>query len=255
MEQLTRKKRTKIIGKLNDEPKADRTEIKIDPNKIFRFLGVFVIILTAASFIGQIYKYDFGRDRYIVSLFDLDKEWNFPTWYSSATLLITSLLLLTIAFAKRAEKDEFVRQWSFLSLLFLLMSIDESVQLHEQTSTPIRALLGSGGIIYFAWVIPAAAFLLVLAVLYFKFIMNLPNKFKFWFILSGLVYVMGAVGMECIDSIFRSTHGENNLSYSFLTNFEELLEMTGVLLFIFTLLKYISAEFNNLTISFSEKLN
>ena len=55
--------------------------------------------------------------------------------------------------------------------------------------------------------------------------------------LSGIVYVAGAAGMELLDVRYKTLHGEN-LTYSMLTLVEETLEMLGIFMFTYTLLTY-----------------
>jgi hypothetical protein len=43
-------------------------------------------------------------------------------------------------------------------------------------------------------------------------------------------------------------HGQNNLGYALLANFEDVLEMIGVLVFIYVLMGVINTEFKNLSI-------
>jgi hypothetical protein len=207
-----------------------------------------VVILTIASLLGQLYKYSGGHDRYLVTLFDLDKEWNIPTLYSSMSLLFCSFLLAIISSAKKMEKADFTFQWALLAAIFLLLSIDETIQLHEQTITPLRLLFHGRGIFYFSWVIPALAFLFFLGLAYLKFFFALSKRMRLLFFVSGLLYVGGALGMELVGGYYAQLHGQNNIGYALLANFEEVLEMTGVLVFLYTLMSIIRSEFRDLSI-------
>jgi hypothetical protein len=71
------------------------------------------------------------------------------------------------------------------------------------------------------------------------------------FIASGVVYVGGALGVESISAAFFEAYRAgsiSNLAFERLTDIEELLEMAGVLLFIYTLLTYIKNVFNRIEI-------
>ena len=87
--------------------------------------------------------------------------------------------------------------------------------------------------------IPAIAFLSVLILTYLKFILSLPNRTKFWLILSGTVYILGAIGMELIGGYRVELYGYNDSIYIVIATIEEMLEMTGTILFIYTLLEYL----------------
>lgn len=220
-------------------------EVIINSKKIIKILIILVIILTVASITGQFYKYFGGHDRYLVTLFDLDKEWNLPTWYSSVSLLFCAFLLAIISLAKKQENAPFTFHWTFLAVVFLLLSLDEAVQLHEQTITPLRVLLNAKGIFYFTWVIPAFAIVCFLGLAYLKFFFSLSKEMRVLFFVSGALYVGGALGMELVGGYYTELHGQNNLGYALLTNLEEVLEMIGVLVFIYALMSFINIELKN----------
>ena len=61
------------------------------------------------------------------------------------------------------------------------------------------------------------------------------------FYISGIVYVSGAVGMEMIGAKYYEIYLETqqdaqDFGYVLLTTAEEILEMSGIALFIFSLL-------------------
>jgi len=58
-------------------------------------------------------------------------------------------------------------------------------------------------------------------------------------VISGTIYVTGALGLELFGGQRFESHGKD-LTYLMLTSCEEYLEMLGIVLFIHTLLKYIS---------------
>ena len=87
-------------------------------------------------------------------MFDLDQEGNVPTFYASASLLFCTALLGVIAAAKKKQQSKDFVFWLFLSMIFALLSVDESASLHERLITPVRESFSSTGIFYYAWVIP-----------------------------------------------------------------------------------------------------
>ena len=80
-------------------------ELIVSPKKTIKILTLIVICLTIASIAGQFYKYVWGHERYLVKLFNLDEEWNIPTFYASFMLLFCSILLAIIAFFKNLCGD------------------------------------------------------------------------------------------------------------------------------------------------------
>lgn len=224
-------------------------QLIIKAKKVVTILTIIVLFLTAASFATQYYKYYIGHDRYIVKFFDLDSEWNLPTLYASITLLLCAQLLMLIARSKKRKKKEFYLHWQLLSIAFLYLAIDEAIKLHEMTIMPIRDMFDLTGIFYYSWVIPAGCLLVLFAIIYFKFFMSLSPKFKLLFFISCLIYVGGALGMELASGYYASSYGINNFTYSIIANIEEVFEMVGVIVFIYTLLLYISIDLRKIELS------
>lgn len=217
-------------------------QIRIVSRKAITSLTLIAVLLTIASVSGHIYKYFIGGDRYLVNLFNLDAEWNIPTVFQAFTLLVCSGLMLIIGLSMREMGDRFARHWIILGIIFLGMSLDEVIQFHEQTIRPLRSLLHVKGMFYHAWVIPASVLVLVFVLSYLKFLMHLPFKTRWLFVISGALYCMGVIGMEVIGGIFITWMGQDNFSYAMITNVEEVLEMTGMLVFIYALMGYIGSN-------------
>ncbi len=137
--------------------------LPISPKKIVLIFLAVVIFLVVANLFGQYYKDAFAGNEIVLKVirkFNLDLEKNnVPTWYQSSTLLLSSVLLAIIALVRREAKDKDFRYWGILSAIFLYLSLDEAVSIHEQLTMPLRTAFHLEGIFYLSWVIPAAAFL------------------------------------------------------------------------------------------------
>ena len=70
---------------------------------------------------------------------------------------------------------------------------------------------------------------------------------------SALVLISGAIGMEIVDGFFApSTGDEHTLTYDVLSALEELLELTGIALFLYSLLDYIKLNRYKISISLTK---
>ncbi|MCH7770918.1 MAG: hypothetical protein IIA49_07865 [Bacteroidetes bacterium] len=227
----------------------------LSPKKVIRVLIIIVCAIAIISLLGQFYKFLLfdGKERYLVNFFSLDKEFNIPTWYQAISELMCSLLLAIIFMAAKVENDRFKYHWLGLSLIFLLIATDEMLVLHEQIISPLRKLLGTGGFLSNAWIIPAIILGIVFIIAYYKFLRSLPSTTRKRFIVAGLIFGSGAVGMEAIGGWISTLIGNNNLTYSLMTNVEEILEMSGILLFIYSLLLYFQIQYPAVTFSVGEK--
>ncbi len=225
-------------------------KIQIQPGDVFKKLTLAITVLLFMNTLGLISKFQFDHDNVygLITLFDFNQEKNIPTLFSSFLLIITSAVLASITSTQKKLQSPYIA-WGGLSLIFMFLSIDEFVSLHEMLVTPVRTLLNTSGALRYAWVIPYGAMLIVFVISYLKFLYALPRKIGTLFILSGGVYVTGALGFELIGSWYHDNYGTDNLMYSMIYTTEELLEMLGITLFITTLLLHIGLTYKDAVIT------
>jgi len=166
-----------------------------------------------------------GFEYWQIAIFDLDEEESFGTWFSAAILLFAALLFIYVASSLRANADKMHRWWMILGLGFCLMSVDEVVGLHELLNT-----LNDDS----TWTVGGFYVVLVTGICFLPFLWHYRWRSSSLFVIAGVIYVSGAVGIE-----HYSGTDLNSLRYNMLTGLEECLEMTGVILAIFTLLDFI----------------
>jgi uncharacterized BrkB/YihY/UPF0761 family membrane protein len=143
--------------------------------------------------------------------------------------------------------------WLGLSFVFVFLALDEMIQIHEQFTAPIRNLFNLTGVLYYAWFIPYVFVLIILAIAYFKFMMRLPKHILKLFILAGFLFVFGAVIIEAMSGLYYEKYGVYSHTYYLMVTFEELLEMSGSVIFLYALLHYISDSFKHFELKFEKK--
>ena len=97
---------------------------------------------------------------------------------------------------------------------------------------PLRESLSLGGALRFAWVVVAVPLVVAFAIVYLRFLMAQPLWTRVAFIVSGLLYVGAAAGMEMIGSLVVTAFGFQSLLYSAVSAVEEAAEMLGAVLFL-----------------------
>lgn len=222
--------------------------IVLDSKKIICLIACIGACLVGVHVTFEL-LYLFGGHDYIFGLrplFHLDDEGAFPTMYSAVNMLFCSLLLAVIAACSRRAGKGYFFHWAALSVIFLFLATDEAFELHEKLNDPIRETLKTSGIFYFPWVIPYGIAVLFLSAIYVKFLLHLPKKTRALFVLSAAIFVGGAMGVEFAGGSYYAAYGSGNVVYSSLVVAEEVLEMTGVVVFIYALLSYIRTEFREL---------
>lgn len=193
-----------------------------------------------------------GQDYGWTNLFDLDREMNFPTYYSSTMLFMCSVLLGFIASEARRSKRRDLLYWVGLSLIFLFLSVDEYSSLHERLIVPLQSALNVSGPLYFAWIIPYGIAMVVILLVFLKFWIRLPPNTRNLLFLGGLLYAGGAIGMEMVGGYYFDLHqGVKDVSYTTITTIEETLELLGIQVLIYALLSHVEREFSNLRVRLS----
>jgi len=92
-----------------------------------------------------------------------------------------------------------------------------------------------------------------LILVYLKFTLELPKSTAVLFILSGTIYLTGAIAFDMFGGREAELHGYDSTTYSILYTIEELLEMTGVVVLIYALLSYIERQFGYIRITLQIK--
>jgi hypothetical protein len=219
----------------------ERLTIRAD--LVVRALWITTAVLAVVSVLVQIVVYVIGWGHIPgLSKLDVSVEASIPTYFSAVLFLASSLLLGLIAHHTRRAGGPFAKHWLALSLLFLLLSVDEIVSIHEGLTEPMRALFQTSGFLYYAWVIPGAIFVAALSALYFRFVLHLPPATRRLFVLAAAVFVGGALGVEMIGGNYAATHGVDNLTYNMISSVEETMEMSGLVIFIHAMLQYIAGR-------------
>ncbi|MDX2232138.1 MAG: hypothetical protein NW220_21060 [Leptolyngbyaceae cyanobacterium bins.349] len=235
--------------------------ISVSPQKTIRFLGVIIASLSLINLAVNFARCFLGRGGLwgISRLFDLDIENNIPTWYASVTLLICAGLLALITHRKRQQGDRFMNHWRGLALIFLWLSMDEAASVHE-LFIDLNKPLQTTGFLHYAWVIPAMVILGILAVVYQKFVMALPQQVKRRFLLAISLYVAGGLVLEMVGGQYKEVmnvqmpiangSGLAGMGMALILAAEEMLEMSGVAVLIYTLLQMLSRESHGFHIAF-----
>jgi hypothetical protein len=219
--------------------------LNLSPKKICRFLLVVIAFLILSSCLAQIGVYFLSQSTstdYSGRILNLDEEANIPSLYSALTLVLCSILLALISYLEKVVGSRYAGYWKALSLLFLFLSLDEAVSIHETLVLLLRLALNTSGFLNFTWVVLGSIFLAVFLLGFWRFIKALPQKTRNLFIQAGILYVGGTLGVDLIGEYYTNVYGENTIAYLTITTIEESLEMLGIVIFIYALLSYIKSH-------------
>jgi hypothetical protein len=146
-------------------------------------------------------------------------------------------------------------RWTVLALAFLLVSADEVAGLHEKYVVQLRAVFGVEGPspLHFAWVVPGAAFVAIVAAVAFPLLRALPATTRRRCVVAALCYVGGALGLEVLTGWLVSSPGTLDLlAHDALMTIEETLELVGSALFVHALARHLARDGEGITIGWGD---
>lgn len=225
---------------------AGGLSLDLSPRKVARVMTLIASALVLLSLISALVTLLGGP---WVQLVNVDSDLSLPAWYSALTLLFASILLAVIAHAKRgSENSIYVRHWAILAAIFLFLCCDEMLRLHERMALslllPSLEALGytPSGIFYYSWTLVYLPLLVVFCLAYLRFWKNLPARIRSLFLAAGTVFVGGAIGVEMFGSWYESTFGQGGAVLLLAAQVEELMEMVGVIIFVYALMTYLASH-------------
>ena len=189
-----------------------RIQIKL----ILSILVTIVLTLTVLHWL--FYDSDFiYRDR-----FDLNREANLPTWFSSMLLFSVSVCAILIyLLRKNSDHDHGRRElfWILFAMAFCLFSMDETARFHETIGTNEKYK-------WLGYYTPFAILFLIANIIYFRTSKYVDNATKYCIIGGLCIFMLGGMGVEFIFHHYRPMPLLlENIEYTF----EEGLELLGVI--------------------------
>ncbi len=224
--------------------------VNINPRRFTGFLLIVFFLFLVAHLAAVLLRYKVMPESNFVEKLDqfwnFDQEGNLPTYFNTMLLFLSAQSFLLIAFLGSHTKLYFKTYWYVLAIVFFLLSIDEFTRIHEGFNYYVPKFLGIGGsgIWKFAWIIPYGILAILFGLYSIKFLLSLERKFQIGYVVSGALYVMGAVGIEAIGGIiYESNSDSTSFEYIFfLLTLEESLEMLALILLLNYNLKFLLAN-------------
>lgn len=210
--------------------------------RVLTTLVIIIVVLVTAGFIVETLRFVVFADGGVphggtlMGLFDMDSEDTVPTWFQGLHLALAGFM--TLAWCGHSPRHE-RWGWRVVGALFLLMSMDELISLHESFTGPLAQLLSMENLPWFlGWVVltmPAAA---LFGLVMIPFLRRLPKATALRLLAAGVVFVAGAAGMEMVGGAIAEGAGQANYPYRLAMMTEETLEMLGTLLAIRAILMH-----------------
>ena len=216
-------------------------DVCLEPARVARVLLAMFALLLLAHAVGLYLTFalNFGDPFGLVRLFNLALERNVPTLFECCLFFLATTLFLLLARLPARDPAE-RRLWLVLAATFVYLAADEALAIHERLIGPVRTHLHTGGLLFFAWIVPYLVAVLALAMWAAPKFWRLGNRFRILFGLSAVVFLSGAVGMEMLGGRYYQDHHETvDLTYRLYQTMEESLEFLGLILLVYTQLALI----------------
>lgn len=188
---------------------------------------VFFAQLAFAGVLVMLHLIPQSASRTLDRFFDLNREGNVPTWYSSMLLFCVCLAAIAIHFSNihlKTTNPTSTRAlatplwfWITFSCFYAFLSLDEATSIHELTRFWLR-------IRWFYLYALLGAFLFFAAAYSFHRAGNSARDLQFWILGGLMIYAFG--GLVC-DAIARIYHPLPTLLASIEVIVEEALELIG----------------------------
>lgn len=175
-------------------------------------------------------------------LVNVDVEANLATWWNSTLLLAVAGMALAAALLSGRGSRPGRLSWLGLAAATALLSIDETVSLHERLGELGRSWKAWAGVALptHAWVLPGAILAAAGAVCAVLWARKLPRDLRYGLLGALAVYLGGALLIEA----FNGWAHERDYSLVLMlgTTVEEGLEMSGCLVALAVLSRYVVLE-------------
>lgn len=233
---------------------------------LFSVLGILVVLHLAVAFCHLVLHWKVAA---FTQLVDLDLESNMPTFFNAFLFFIAAALFYLHG---KNALPKMRLGWYVMTCVFVFLGFDEGAQIHEKFMFFTLRLLNNGsqtggnlGWFYYAWVIPYGLAAIGLVLVLSRWLLGLRPAVRNGLVLSGIVYVFGAVFLEMAGAkLIRSLPYQDaslfpwlpcevyqdpsncwvymDLRYIVLYTLEETGEMTGLILCTHYLLKAFEAS-------------
>ncbi len=237
------------------EKPINKPTVVLSPKNLAFGLTAAVLCIILAHVSSGFLKYVLHHDTQLGlhRLFDLNTENNIPTWFSSLALLLCAALLAGISVHKRQVGDHYANHWVGLTTIFLFMSADEAASIHEMATPLLQFAFTFDSYLLDSWVILYGMVVLIIGLVYLQFLASLPPRTRYQFLMAGILYVGGALGVEMLGANAYAMYGKESLIFWNFYTLEESLEMFGIVVFVYGLSSYMGAHIKEVKFQIVER--
>lgn len=174
-------------------------------------------------------------------LLTMTGEMTIPAWFSTCLLWTAAMGLAAIAWRHWSLRLAGAVGWTFLAAVFMYLSIDENVALHEVHFKTIgRSIFTQAQEHTRTWLTAGLSLAALVAAMSVPLLRRIPVPTACTMVLAGAVFLTGAAGFEWIGGVLEN-QGAALRWYNLMVCLEESFEMLGVVIFLHAVTSYLAA--------------
>ncbi len=184
--------------------------------------------------------------REVIRRFDLNDQLSLATLWSMLLLAAIAITALRLAAVHSPDSPTRRGWWIAFAVIAAALWLDEGTGLHSLLTSPMQGVLGpaTNGPLYFAWVVPALAAAVILAVVFIPFARTLPRRTAVALGVALAVSAFGAIGMEMLYAGTAVVISGSGLGYllEVMTGVEQFLQLVGSTMVLAVLLQHLRTQ-------------
>lgn len=158
--------------------------------------------------------------------FDVAGEANVAAWWAASLWMLFAVTAVVVGLA--ADRRSFL--WYILAAIALYASADEASMLHEElyrVGGKLKLHMPEG-LLSYSWVAAGIIVVLFVALVMLPLLWRLPRSVVVGLVLSGAVFLLGAVVIETVGGHIEQHFGQVTWHLMLAIQIEEMLEYLGV---------------------------
>ena len=203
---------------------------------LYVFIGLLLIANLFLAYNEMVVANHYFFARYLY----FDRRLNLPFFFSVSLLLINLFLLYRIAFRSTLSKSQSIF-WATLFAIFLLFTLDEIFYIHQHFKMSTFGTIASydrASWSHYLWVIPYFVVFGILFGILFKYSDELTQTFKMNLMVTGFIFLLGAVVMEFVGTYYSVIRPYADVYILLIKSAEGVLQLVGSVMFIDTFLQW-----------------
>lgn len=218
--------------------------VTISPKRLIKILVVTGTVLGCVDLVGNL-LYRWEMRLFNINLFQVIASLGIMRVYVLFLFLICSILLACISRSKKLKESRFVNHWKVLAVVFFGLFFVKLIGIEATAFMFVRPSSDSVTLPILTFAV-AVVLIIIFLRFYARFLFCLDRTTRRLFLVAGGTYLSGAIIMNTISKLLwrllgwvrYSSYGKA-LPYALAQTIEELIEMSGILVFIFVLLSYL----------------